>query len=61
MKNIRLVPIDNTDKQQVEVRCDCCKEWMTEDDAVWINPNTLEASTGDSALPYHVKCAPEQY
>jgi len=31
------------------------------DDAVWVNPKTGEATTGDEGKAYHVSCAPAQH
>lgn len=33
---------------------------VDEDDAVWVDPFTGEATTGESGAPYHVPCAPAQ-
>jgi hypothetical protein len=41
--------------------CECCGNMVHVDDAVWINPNNGQATTGDEGRPYHVHCAPEQH
>lgn len=43
-----------------EFRCYECKEWVNEEDTVWVNPQTGEATTGEDGKPFHVECAPEQ-
>lgn len=41
--------------------CAGCPRQVPEDDAVWVNPETGEATTGDGGRPYHVSCAPAQH
>lgn len=41
--------------------CAECKGDVDPEDTVWINPSTGEASTGEGAKAYHVRCAPEQH
>ena len=33
---------------------------MGQDDAVWVDPHTGVATTGDAGRPYHVSCAPPE-
>ena len=40
--------------------CDECNKIVHVDDAVWVNPKTGEATTGDEGRPFHVECAPKQ-
>lgn len=42
-------------------KCFGCGKDVDGDDAVWVNPNTLEATTGPKGCPYHVECAPSEY
>ena len=41
-------------------KCAECGEWMDEDEVVWVDPTTGEASTSEKAKPYHDCCAPNQ-
>ena len=43
-----------------EYRCKGCGLWVAEDETVWIDKYTGNASTGDNSEPWHVDCAPEQ-
>lgn len=45
--------------QQTEYRCYNCQCWVDQEDVVWVNPKTGEATTGDNGKPYCVSCAPE--
>ena len=44
-----------------EYKCEECGEWMDQDEVVWVNPATGEATTGDEGQPFHDCCAPEEY
>lgn len=48
----------NARVRKVELKCHECGEWEDEDDMVWINPDTGEA-TVENGLPYHTDCAPD--
>jgi len=37
-----------------------CELALSREDAVWIDPITREASTGERSVPYHISCAPNQ-
>ena len=41
--------------------CTACGKDVDADDAVWVNPDTGEATTGDNGKPYHVDCAPPEH
>ena len=41
-------------------KCHECGEDIEEDEVVWVDPDTGEATTGDSGRAYHVECAPEE-
>lgn len=41
--------------------CAECRAPIDEEDAVWVNPASGEATTGDAGKPYHVECAPTQH
>ena len=43
-----------------EYKCYECGLWVDQDDAVWIDPKTGIATTGDEGKPYHIDCAPEE-
>ena len=59
--NVREVTDDmNPRIYSVEYKCKGCGLWVPEDETVWIDKDTKEASTGDNAEPWHVDCAPEQ-
>jgi hypothetical protein len=40
--------------------CRACGRVVDVEDAVWIDPSTTKATTGDNGAPYHVECAPEE-
>ena len=42
------------------MNCYECGEYVTEDDAVWVDPQTTEAKGPPDGEPYHVECAPAQ-
>lgn len=42
------------------IRCAGCGKDMGEDEIVWVDPTTGEA-TWENGLPYHVECAPPQH
>jgi hypothetical protein len=41
--------------------CAECRAPVNDDDAVWVDPETKAATTGESGKPFHVGCAPEQH
>lgn len=41
-------------------RCSVCDAVLNEDEIVWVNPATGEASTGRYAEPFCVECCPEE-
>ena len=43
-----------------EYKCAECGEWVDQENVVWVNPATGEASTGDAGRPFHEGCAPEE-
>jgi hypothetical protein len=43
---------------QRQFKCHECKEWIDEDDSVWINPITGEATM--EGEPFHTYCAPPE-
>jgi len=45
---------------RVEWKCAACGEWESEEEVVWIDPQTGEATTSDRGSPFHVDCAPEE-
>lgn len=45
---------------QPKLSCFLCANPIDEQEAVWVDPDTGEATTGDSGKPYHVACAPAQ-
>lgn len=47
-------------KWEMVHRCKWCGDLVDADDAVWIDPETGDATTGDKGAPYHVACAPAQ-
>jgi hypothetical protein len=49
-----------TNREYKEYLCPICGNWNVEDGVVWVNPETGEATTGDSGMPYCVGCAPEE-
>lgn len=42
------------------LKCVWCGKALDEEDAVWVDPDTGDATTGDAGKPYHVACAPAQ-
>ena len=44
----------------VEYHCFKCGKMVDADDAVFINPSTGEATTGDGGEPFHVECGPSE-
>jgi len=42
------------------VQCDMCGNWLREDECVYIDKYTLQASTGDNSVPFCVPCCPEE-
>lgn len=44
----------------MKVVCHACNKSIREDEVIWINQYTLEASTGDDAVPYCVPCCPAE-
>ena len=40
--------------------CAACGKEIDDDDTVWVDPSTGEATTGDRGQPFHVDCAPEE-
>lgn len=42
------------------VKCIECGVNIREDECIWIDPFSMEASTGKGAVPYCVPCCPEQ-
>ena len=41
-----------------ETRCTVCNEWVNDEDLVWVDPATGEASWR-TGKPYCVSCAPD--
>lgn len=37
-----------------------CTLALSPEDAVWVDPVTRKATTGDTGAPYHVACAPKE-
>lgn len=48
------------EQAQVKLSCFLCAQAVEEQDAVWVDPDTGEATTGEKGRPYHVACAPAQ-
>lgn len=43
-------------------RCYVCGDSLLDDDEiVWVDPDTLEATTGDGGEPFCIECAPAEY
>lgn len=41
------------------MKCNKCKKTIPNDDEVWIDPTTGQATM--EGEPYHIQCAPNQY
>lgn len=41
--------------------CFECHKGIDEEDVVWIDPSTGDATTSDKGKPFHVECAPAQH
>jgi len=47
-------------RADVTYKCQECGDEVGQDDAVWVDPHTGVATTGDAGRPYHVSCAPPE-
>jgi hypothetical protein len=43
------------------IECYECRGELYFIEAVWVDPTTGKATTGDGGEPFHVKCAPAQH
>ena len=59
--NSEAITVDDAKKEDgEEYICEGCKKTVDEESAIWLNPETKEATSGPAGRAYHIACNPSK-